>query len=76
MELWQDSGIPPADILKAATANAAQFLGAGDRIGKIAKGYEASLIIVDGNPLEDIRGARRISDVFFKGERVRRSGLF
>jgi imidazolonepropionase-like amidohydrolase len=76
MELWQDAGIPPADILKAATANAANLLGVGDRIGKVAKGYDASLLIVDGNPLEDIRGTRRISDVFFKGERVRRSSLF
>jgi imidazolonepropionase-like amidohydrolase/ABC-type multidrug transport system permease subunit len=76
MELWQDAGIPPADILKAATSNAADLLGAGNRIGKVVKGYEANLLIVDGNPLEDIRGTRRISDVFFKGERVRRSSLF
>ena len=76
MELWQDAGIPPAVILKAATSNAAQLLGAGDRLGKVAKGYDASLLIVDGNPLEDIRGTRRISDVLFKGERVRRSDLF
>ena len=76
MELWQDAGIPAKDILKAATSNAADLLGAGNRIGKIAKGYEASLLVVDGNPLDDVRGARRISDVFFKGERVRRAGLF
>jgi imidazolonepropionase-like amidohydrolase len=76
MELWQEAGIPPADILKAATSAAAQLLGAGDRIGKIAPGYEASLVIVDGNPLEDIRGTRRISDVFIKGERVKRANLF
>jgi len=76
MELWQEAGIPPADILKAATSNAAGLLAADGRIGKIAKGYEASLVIVDGNPLEDIRATRRISDVFFKGERVKRSSLF
>lgn len=76
MELWQEAGIPAVDILKAATSNAAQLLGAGNRIGKVAKGYQASLLVVDGNPLEDIRGTRRISDVFFKGERVRRSTLF
>ncbi len=76
MELWQDAGIPQAEILKAATWNAAQLLGASKRIGKIGKGYEANLLIVDGNPLEDIRGTRRISDVIFKGERVRRSELF
>jgi imidazolonepropionase-like amidohydrolase/ABC-type multidrug transport system permease subunit len=76
MELWQEVGIPPADILRAATANAAKLLGAADRIGKIAKGYDANLVLVDGNPLEDVRNSRRISDVFFKGERVRRSTLF
>jgi imidazolonepropionase-like amidohydrolase/ABC-type multidrug transport system permease subunit len=76
MELWQDAGIAPPDILKATTSQAAQLLGAADRIGSIAKGYEANLVIVDGNPLEDIRGTRRISDVFFKGERIRRAGLF
>jgi imidazolonepropionase-like amidohydrolase len=76
MELWQDAGIPPADILKAATSNAATLLGADKRIGKVAPGYEATVLIVDGNPLEDIRGTRRISDVIFKGERVRRSALF
>src|SRR5262249_1129059 len=75
MELWQEAGIPATEILKAATSNAAELLGAGNRIGKIAKGYEASLVIVDGNPLDDVRGVRRISDVFFKGERVRRAGL-
>jgi imidazolonepropionase-like amidohydrolase/ABC-type multidrug transport system permease subunit len=76
MELWQEAGIPPADILKAATSNAAQLLGVGNRIGKIAKGYEASLLVVDGNPVDDVRGTRRISDVFFKGERVKRATLF
>jgi len=76
MELWQEAGIPSQEILKAATSNAANLLGAGNRIGKVAKGYEANVLIVDGNPLDDIRGTRRISDVFFKGERVRRSSLF
>jgi imidazolonepropionase-like amidohydrolase/ABC-type multidrug transport system permease subunit len=76
MELWQEFGVPPTEILKAATANAADLLAAGDRIGRIKTGYEANILIVDGNPLDDIRGTRRISDVFFKGERIRRSELF
>ena len=50
MELWQDAGIPPKDILKAATGNAAKLLRAEDRIGKFAKGFEASLVIVDAIP--------------------------
>ncbi len=76
MELWKASGIPNVEILKAATSTAAKLIGAGNRIGRVAKDYEANLLLVDGNPLEDISTTRRISDVFFKGERIRRAGLF
>jgi imidazolonepropionase-like amidohydrolase len=76
MEIWKEIGIPATEILKAATYNAAALLGASDRIGKVAAGYEANLLLVDGNPIEDITVTRRISDVFFKGERVRRATLF
>jgi imidazolonepropionase-like amidohydrolase len=62
--------------LQAATGNAARLLGAGSRIGRIAPGLEASLLLVDGNPLEDITATERISLVIFKGERIRRSKLF
>jgi imidazolonepropionase-like amidohydrolase len=76
MEIWKNAGIAPTDILKAATFGNAQLLGAADRIGKIAPGYTASFLILDGNPTEDITVTRRISDVFFRGERIRRSELF
>jgi len=76
MEIWKNAGIPTVEILKAVTFNNAALLGAADRLGKIAPGYDASFIILDGNPIEDITVTRRISDVFFKGERVRRSELF
>jgi imidazolonepropionase-like amidohydrolase len=76
MELWKACGIPNVEILKAATFTAARLLGAGNRIGKVAKGYDANLLLVEGNPLEDISTTRRISDVFFQGERIRRAGLF
>jgi imidazolonepropionase-like amidohydrolase len=76
MEIWKAAGIPAEEILKAATFGAATLLGASGRIGKVAKDYEANLLLVDGNPLQDISVTRRISDVFFKGERVRRSTLF
>jgi hypothetical protein len=42
----------------------------------LREGYEASLLLVDGNPLEDTTGAERISIIFFKGERVARAALF
>lgn len=76
LQLWVEAGIPPAAALQGATYNAARMLRADQRIGLIRKGYEASLLLVDGNPLQEISATERISTVFFKGERVDRSGLF
>jgi imidazolonepropionase-like amidohydrolase/ABC-type multidrug transport system permease subunit len=76
MQLWVEAGIPPAGALQGATYNSARFLHADSRIGLIRKGYDASLLLVDGNPMQDISATERISTVFFKGERVDRSGLF
>ncbi len=76
LQLWVEAGIPPAAALQGATYNAARLLRADQRIGLIRKGYEANLLLVDGNPLQDISATERISTVFFKGERVDRSGLF
>ena len=76
LQLWVKAGIPAAVALQAATANAATLLGAADRIGAIRPGLEANLLLVDGNPLEDIAATERISLVVFKGERIQRSELF
>jgi imidazolonepropionase-like amidohydrolase len=76
LELWVEAGVPEAHALRAATANAARYLGAEDRLGLVAKGYEANLVLVDGNPLEDITATERISLIIFRGERIRRSALF
>jgi imidazolonepropionase-like amidohydrolase/ABC-type multidrug transport system permease subunit len=75
MQLWVQAGIPPEAALRAATVNAARLLGAADRIGAIEKGREASLLIVDGDPLQDISAAERISMVIFRGERIDRTEL-
>jgi imidazolonepropionase-like amidohydrolase len=45
-------------------------------MGTVEKGKEASLLIVDGNPLQDIRALSSVSAVFMKGERVSRTALF
>lgn len=76
IELWVAAGIPIDVALQAATNNAAKLLRADDRIGTIEKGKEASLVIVDGNPLQDAHALSAISAVFFKGERVGRAQLF
>jgi imidazolonepropionase-like amidohydrolase/ABC-type multidrug transport system permease subunit len=76
LELWVAAGIPAAVALQAATDNASHLLGASDRIGTIEKGKEATLLVVDGNPLQNISALSSVSIVFMKGERVDRSGLF
>ena len=76
LQLWVRAGIPPALALQAATSNAARLLKLEDRVGSIRRGNDADLLIVDGNPLEDITATERISMVVFKGERIDRTELF
>jgi len=76
LALWVQAGIPPAVALQAATYNAARLLRAENHIGSIRVGNDADLLLVDGNPLEDITAVERISIVVFKGEQLDRSDLF
>jgi imidazolonepropionase-like amidohydrolase/ABC-type multidrug transport system permease subunit len=76
VELWVRAGIPAPVALQAATYNAAKLLRAENHIGSIQKGNDADLLLVDGNPLDDITAIERVSAVFFKGENVDRSELF
>jgi imidazolonepropionase-like amidohydrolase len=76
LQLWVAAGIPIEVALKAATVNAAKLLGAETRIGAIRPGMDADLLLVDGNPLQEIAATERISLVVFKGERIRRAALF
>jgi imidazolonepropionase-like amidohydrolase/ABC-type multidrug transport system permease subunit len=73
--LWVHAGIPPSVALQAATSNAARLLRAPNRLGAIRPGFDADLLLVEGNPLVDIGATERISLVVFKGERIRRSDL-
>jgi imidazolonepropionase-like amidohydrolase len=76
LQLWVQAGIQPAVALQAATFNAARLLGAEKRIGSLQPGNDADLLVVDGNPLDDITATERISLVVLKGERVDRNELF
>jgi imidazolonepropionase-like amidohydrolase len=76
LELWVEAGIPPAVALEAATHHAAELLGAGNRLGLIKEGFDANLLLVDGNPLKEIKQIESIQSVIFKGERISRSELF
>jgi imidazolonepropionase-like amidohydrolase len=76
LQLWVQAGIPPGIALRAATLNAAKVLRADTRIGSIREGREADLILVEGNPLEDISALERVTYVLFRGEQIDRPGLF
>lgn len=75
LQLWVEAGLPP-EVALAATNNAARVLHASERIGAVREGLDANLLVVDGNPAQDISATERISLVVFKGERVLRGQLF
>jgi imidazolonepropionase-like amidohydrolase len=61
------AGLPPIAVLKAATINGATALGVADRLGSIEAGKLADLVVVRGNPLDDIKVARNIRFVVKEG---------
>ncbi|MFZ5926628.1 MAG: ABC transporter permease [Acidobacteriota bacterium] len=75
LALWVEAGIPPREALRAATALAAARAGADGRLGRVREGMDATLLVVDGNPIEDIRALSRIYSVFVRGERIARGEL-
>lgn len=75
MMIWQEAGIPPADILRSATLVPAQFMDLSDRLGSISEGKTASMVLVRANPLEDIRNAQQIESVFLRGQYFSREDL-
>jgi hypothetical protein len=54
LQLHEEAGFHPAEVIQHATANGAIALGEGDRLGRLRPGYLADLIIVNGNPMEDL----------------------
>jgi len=67
LELLVKSGLTPLEALRTATYNPAQFLGALDSLGTVSQGKVADLVLLDANPLEDIRNTLRISAVIANG---------
>jgi imidazolonepropionase-like amidohydrolase len=74
MEDMVAAGMTPAQVIVAATRNAADFLKIADT-GTVATGKSADFIVLDANPLEDIKNTRRISDVYLLGSRVDRAAI-
>ncbi|MCY0963268.1 amidohydrolase family protein [Streptomyces sp. H27-H5] len=64
---YEHLGISRDRILAMATSEAAAALGVGDQTGRIAPGYSADLLLVDGNPLEDLSALSAVRAVFTNG---------
>jgi hypothetical protein len=69
------AGLTPADALRSATIDAARFSGQARDYGSIEAGKVADMILLDANPLADIRGTREIAGLFFNGQYLDRSAL-
>jgi imidazolonepropionase-like amidohydrolase len=65
----KEGGDKPMDAILSGTSVAAESLGLGGKIGTVAPGFEADLVAVEGNPLDDIAAVRRVAFVM-KGGRV------
>ena len=70
LKLMVEAGLTPMQVLTAATRNAAQFLRAKD-LGTLEKSKWADLIVLDANPLDDIRNTETIHAVYIAGNQVR-----
>lgn len=55
LELHQEAGFPTLKVLQHVTANNAKILGEENRLGRVRSGYLADLVVVNGNPLEDLK---------------------
>jgi imidazolonepropionase-like amidohydrolase len=74
MEDMVASGMSPAQVIVAATRNAAEFLKLTDT-GTIAAGKTADFLVLDANPLDDIKNTRKIADVYLRGATVNRAAI-
>ena len=68
-------GMTPHQAIVSATGDAARLFGIEDTLGTIAAGKGADFIVLDANPLEDIRNTRRIADVYLRGRKIDRPAM-
>jgi imidazolonepropionase-like amidohydrolase len=75
LELLVEAGLSPLEALQTATLNPAKFLGKEKELGTIEKGKLADLVLLDANPLADIKNTTRIAAVVANGRYFPKSEL-
>ena len=70
LQLMVDSGLSPLEAITCATRNSAEILGTQSKLGTLQPGRVADLLVVDGDPLEDIRNTEKLSVVWQGGQAV------
>jgi imidazolonepropionase-like amidohydrolase len=74
MARWVQLGLTPSQAITAATQRSAELLGLKD-MGTLAVGKRGDFIVLDANPLEDIRNTRKISSVYLDGSKFDREAV-
>jgi imidazolonepropionase-like amidohydrolase len=69
------AGLSPAEAIRAGTSAAARIIGAEEVLGSVETGKWADLLILDADPLADIRNTRRISEVIQGGNVIDRAAI-
>jgi predicted amidohydrolase len=67
LELLERSGLSPYEALRTATVNPAAFLGRSNEFGQVAVGERADLLLLSGNPLQDLKVLRKPKGVMLRG---------
>ena len=68
-------GMTPAEVIERATSRSARFLRIADSVGTVERGKVADLVLLEANPLQDIRNTRRIAAVILRGALYDSNGL-
>jgi imidazolonepropionase-like amidohydrolase len=70
LEMMVEAGLSPAQALVAATGGAARVMALDEDLGTVQPGRWADLVVLDANPLDDIRATRQIHSVWIAGRRL------
>jgi imidazolonepropionase-like amidohydrolase len=75
LEIFQEAGLTPLQILQTATLNGAEYFDITDQTGSIAVGKNADLVLLDKNPITDISSLRSVNAVMANGHYFNRTML-